>query len=128
MFSKDVLSRFTFLKSKFASRNSPDVSDFTILSAHSLTLITFLFFLIVNVNELEISFKRLKKIKNFPPLFNSTLNIQVKPSQNSASLFKVCIKYDFEKLTPHFSDENENCDLLEFLENINKCIDIDLKF
>jgi hypothetical protein len=119
--------RLSVLVEKFSSSEMVVVSNTTILSGHDTTINTILTFLQSEPFNINKGYKRLKKFYNYPPLFGSSLGFQLEPCSNCPSKFRVNIKYDFKEIVPFFCRRKGGCDLLKFLEYIDKIEDFDLK-
>lgn len=115
--------RLQQLVDKFASDDSIFVSNTTILSGHDTTINTILTFLESEPFNINRGFKKLKRLYNYPPRFGSALEFKLEACSSCSSGFRVLVKYDFQEMFPFFCQEKGNCDVLKFLEYIDRLED-----
>jgi hypothetical protein len=118
-----VKQRLWNLVDKFASNDSIKVSNTTILSGHDTTINTILTFLESEPFNIDKGYKRLKRLYNYPPRFGSNLEFKLEECIECSSGYRVLVKYDFKEMHPFFCQEKGKCDLLKFLEYIDRLED-----
>jgi hypothetical protein len=119
--------KLAILVEKFSSSKMIIVSNTTILSGHDTTINTILTFLQSEPFNINKGYKRLKKFINYPPQFGSSLGFQLEPCSLCPSKFRVNIKYDFKEIVPFFCRRKSGCDLLQFLDYIDKVEDFNFQ-
>ena len=124
---EEIRRELKFLKNKLASRKSVFVDETFVISAHDTTVNTLLIFLLADPEKLNKSYKKIKKLDNYPPKFGSHIVFHLVKCVDCQSSFKVEIDYDGEPLRPFFSGETKGCDLLTFVRFIFLSLDFKLK-
>ena len=110
----------------FINKEQAKVSNTTIISGHDTTVNTFLTFLMTDPENINLSYKRLKNLINYPPKFASNLTFEVVTCSECESKLGIKIEYDFQLINPYFCEGDSICDILVFLRYLKAKVDFQM--
>lgn len=114
------------ISNTFINEQKANVSKTTLISGHDTTINTFLTFLMTDPDNINLSYKRLKNLMNYPPKFASNLTFVIINCSECESKLAVKIEYDFQAIQPYFCKNNGYCDLLVFLKYMKTRVNFEM--
>lgn len=124
---ESIRRELKFLRNKLLSRKSVYVDETFVISGHDTTINTLLIFLLADPEDVNKSYKTIKKLDSYPPKFGSNIVFHLVKCLECESRLKVEILYDEKPLQPFFSGEKDGCDLLTFVRYVFVSLDFKMK-